>query len=88
MMRRTTRHDLTLARCSTRPAALRVIEQVERAVELTLGELTLPAAEGGTVSFSECPTCGVSTHRLTDVDRVPSEPANAAAASSSCASPT
>ena len=46
-------------------AALRVIEQVERAVELTLGELSLPSAEGGTVSFSECPTCGVSTHRLT-----------------------
>ena len=47
-------------------AALRVIEQVERAVELTLGELSLPSAEGGTISFSECPTCGVSTHRLTE----------------------
>ena len=47
-------------------SALRVIEQVERAVELTLGELSLPSAEGGTVSFSECPTCGISTHRLTE----------------------
>ena len=46
-------------------SALRVIEQVERAVELTLGDLSLPDAEGGTVSFSECATCGISTHRLT-----------------------
>jgi hypothetical protein len=46
--------------------AVRVIEQVERAVELTLAELTLPTGEGSTVSFSECPDCGTSTHRLTD----------------------
>ncbi len=46
-------------------SALRVIEQVERPVELVLGDLTLPAAEGGNISFSECPTCSISTHRLT-----------------------
>ena len=47
-------------------AALRVIEQVERPVELTLVQLTLPPASGTTVSFSECPTCSTSTHRLSD----------------------
>jgi hypothetical protein len=46
--------------------AVRVIEQVENGVELTLGELDLPSAEGGSVSFSACPRCGISTHRLTD----------------------
>jgi hypothetical protein len=45
--------------------AVRVLEQVERAVELTLGDLTLPAGDGGTISFSECATCGISTHRTT-----------------------
>jgi hypothetical protein len=47
-------------------AALRVIEQVERPVELTLAQLTLPPPGGTTVSFSECPTCSTSTHRLAD----------------------
>jgi hypothetical protein len=47
-------------------AALRVIEQVERAVELTLAQLRLPADGGTTITFAECPTCGSSTHRLTD----------------------
>jgi hypothetical protein len=46
--------------------AVRVIEQVEHPVELVLGDLTLPAtADGDNISFSECPTCGISTHRLT-----------------------
>ena len=45
--------------------AVRVIEQVEHPVELVLSELTLPAADGGNISFRECPTCGISTHRLT-----------------------
>lgn len=47
-------------------AAVRVLDQVERPVELTLADLTLPAPGGTTISFSECPTCGSSTHRLTD----------------------
>jgi hypothetical protein len=47
-------------------AALRVIEQVERPVELTLEQLNLPAAGGSTVSFSPCPTCSSTTHRLLD----------------------
>jgi hypothetical protein len=46
--------------------AVRVIEQVERAVELTLGDLALPSSGGTTIGFSECPTCGSSTHRLVD----------------------
>jgi hypothetical protein len=45
--------------------AVRVIEQIERPVELTLGDITFSAG-GGTISFSECATCGLSTHRLTD----------------------
>jgi hypothetical protein len=47
-------------------SAVRVIELVERAVELTLDELTLPSGSGSTISFSECASCGISTHRLTD----------------------
>jgi hypothetical protein len=47
-------------------SAVRVIEQVERAVELTLDRLNLPSVGGSTISFSECATCGTSTHRLTD----------------------
>jgi hypothetical protein len=46
--------------------AVRVLEQLERPVELTLADLTLPAAGGTTISFSECTTCGSSTHRLQD----------------------
>lgn len=46
--------------------AVRVLEQVERAVELTLADLSLPAAGSSTISFAECPRCSISTHRLTD----------------------
>lgn len=46
--------------------AVRVLEQVERGVELTLADLSLPAAGGNTISFAECPRCTISTHRLTD----------------------
>jgi len=44
--------------------AVRVLEQVERPIELTLADLTLPAADGGTISFRECGACNLSTHRL------------------------
>ncbi len=47
-------------------AATRVIEQIERAVELTLAELTLPKSAGTTISFRECPGCSLNTHQLTD----------------------
>ena len=57
---------LALLLLTNSAAALRVIEQVERPVELTLAQLTLPSAGGTTVSFSECPTCSTSTHRLSD----------------------
>jgi hypothetical protein len=46
--------------------AVRVLEQTERPVELTLAELTLPSGDGGTVSFRECAGCTLGTHRLTD----------------------
>ena len=46
-------------------SAVRVIEQIERPVELTLDELNFSAG-GSVVSFSECATCGSSTHRVTD----------------------
>lgn len=46
--------------------AVRVIEQVERALELTLGDLILPPQGGTTVSFAECSACSLNTHRLTD----------------------
>jgi hypothetical protein len=46
--------------------AVRVLEQIERPVELTLADVTWPSAGGGTLSFSDCPTCGVGTHRLMD----------------------
>jgi hypothetical protein len=46
--------------------AVRVLEQVERPIELALADLTLPSADGGTISFRECGACGLSTHRLMD----------------------
>jgi hypothetical protein len=46
--------------------AARFMQLLERAVELTLAGVTLPDAVGGTVTFKDCPTCGVSTHRTTD----------------------
>jgi hypothetical protein len=46
--------------------AVRVVEQVERAVELTLGDLILPSAGGSTISFRQCATCSINTHQLTD----------------------
>ena len=45
--------------------AVRVLEQVERPIELTLADITLPT-EGGTISFRECGACSLSTHRLLD----------------------
>lgn len=45
--------------------AVRVLEQVERPVELNLGDITFSSG-GTTISFSECGTCGLSTHRLMD----------------------
>jgi hypothetical protein len=44
--------------------AVRVLEQIERPVELTLADVAWPSAGGGTLSFSACRTCGISTHRL------------------------
>lgn len=46
--------------------ATRVLDQAENGFELSLGDLNLPAAGGETISFSACPRCGLSTHRLMD----------------------
>jgi hypothetical protein len=45
--------------------ALRVLEAVERPVELSLQSLTLPSDMDGTVRFRACATCTVSTHSVT-----------------------
>ena len=49
--------------CDT-AGAVRVVEQVERAVELTLDQLTLPSQGGSTISFRECDDCSIKTHVL------------------------
>jgi hypothetical protein len=46
--------------------AARVLEMLERAVELTLLGVTLPTDIGGTISFKSCGGCTYSTHRTTD----------------------
>jgi hypothetical protein len=45
-------------------AAVRVLEPVERAVELTLDRLALPAEGGNAVRFRECRSCASRSHRL------------------------
>ena len=47
-------------------AAAQTLELIERATELTLDEVTLPTALGGTVNFKDCRTCAVTTHRTTN----------------------
>ena len=47
-------------------AASQTLELIERATELTLDEVTLPTALGGTVNFKDCPSCAVTTHRTTN----------------------
>ena len=49
--------------------ALRVLEQVERAAELTLSQLTLPSGTDGTLSFKTCAECRTSSHRVTAVTK-------------------
>jgi hypothetical protein len=44
----------------------RVLELLERAVELTLVGVMLPTDSGGTISFKSCGNCTYSTHRTTD----------------------
>ena len=46
-------------------SAVRVLEQVERPVELNLSDIAFSSG-GTTISFSECAACGLSTHRLMD----------------------
>ena len=46
--------------------ALRVLETVERSVELALREVTLPAAGRRAVLYRPCATCPLETHTVTD----------------------
>lgn len=46
--------------------ALRVLEPVERSVELALRELTLPAAGRRAVLYRPCATCPLEAHTVND----------------------
>lgn len=46
--------------------ALRVLNPVENAVEVSLSNLTLPSDAAGTVTLRECTDCPYSNHRLGD----------------------
>jgi hypothetical protein len=51
---------------STAPSyAARVLEPVERGLELALEEIVLPADDGGNVRFRTCATCTLATHLVT-----------------------
>ena len=43
-------------------AAARTLELIERATELTLDEVSLPAALGRTINFKDCQSCAITTH--------------------------
>ena len=47
-------------------AAARTLELIERGAELTLADVTLPTALGGTVNFKDCRSCPITTHRTTN----------------------
>ena len=47
--------------------AYHVIEQPEDAYELSLGAVTLPANDRGTVIFTACPTCRTTTLRVSQL---------------------
>lgn len=44
--------------------AVRVLDPVERPVELALADLMLPTSTSGNVSFRSCAQCPISTHLL------------------------
>jgi hypothetical protein len=56
---------LLLLSCAAPSYAARVLERVERGLELPLQEITLPVASTGTVQFRTCATCSVETHAVT-----------------------
>ena len=45
--------------------AVRVLDQAERGVELSVNQLTLPTDGSGTLSFKTCAECRISTHSVT-----------------------
>jgi hypothetical protein len=56
---------LALLCMSSTAAATRVLEQPERAYELSLEHVTLPTGASGGVSFRTCDSCSFTTHVLT-----------------------
>lgn len=46
--------------------AMRVLDPVESAVEVSLTNLSLPVNAGGTVTLRACAECPYSNHRMTD----------------------
>ena len=44
--------------------AVRVLKEVERPFEISVGQLTLPADAGGTLTLRECDTCKFGSYRL------------------------
>ena len=47
-------------------AAAQTLELIERATELTLDEVALPAALGRTVNFKDGQSCAITTHPTTN----------------------
>ena len=65
MLRNTLIATLLLLAGAAPTYAARVLEVVERGLELPLEGMTLPATSGGTVQFRICATCAISTHQVT-----------------------
>ena len=82
-----TRHDL-IACCARHGQAPRASSSRSNAPSSSRSaELTLPTADGGTVSFSECADCAFSTHRLTSATESSQANRQPCRSPSSCASP-
>ena len=54
---------------ATNAWAYRVLEQLEDAHELTLGQITLPRSETGSISFRTCETCADEFLNVTTATR-------------------
>ena len=65
MLRKTLIATLLLLAGAAPTYAARVLEVVERGLELPLEGMTLPATSGGTVQCRICATCAISTHQVT-----------------------
>jgi hypothetical protein len=57
---------LLLLGSTTASYAQRVLEPVERGLELPLGDITLPVESGGAVQFRTCANCSLEAHTVTE----------------------